>query len=80
MKAFEVLLPGEPEWKVGICNAETAGKARYRAFLSAREANYYYPLTAFRVRRRPELDEWAKLEKRSGLFCREYVESKMANQ
>jgi len=75
-KAFEVLLPGDEEG--GIVAAETSGKARYVAFLAARDANYDFLITKLRVRRAPQFDAWAMIEARPrACYTQEYVRLRM---
>ena len=76
MKAYQVLLPGETEG--GFVAAETAGNARYRAFLAAQDANYDFPITKFRVLRAPDFDKWAMVETRPRCcFTLDYVQIQM---
>lgn len=59
MKAFTVTVGG---FKT-ITAAPTAGAARYTNYKGAREAEYTYKLTQFRVRRAPEFDTLASAAK-----------------
>lgn len=48
--------PGHESVYIG----ETVGKAKYNAYLSARDARYDISFTEFRARRAPEFDELAR--------------------
>ena len=54
----------------GVFLAESAGKARYRCFLAARDSGFISSLTEIRVRRAPEFD--GMLPKHSG-WMPEYI-------
>lgn len=57
-RAFLVIRKDRPG-SGGITAATTAGNARYRGYVSAREMDYRVGFDDFRVLRLPDLDEWA---------------------
>jgi hypothetical protein len=57
-RAFLVIRKDRPS-SGGITAATTAGNARYRGYIVAREMGYQVGFGDFRVLRLPELDEWA---------------------
>lgn len=78
-KAYFVICVGLDDWdSCGVMNAQSKGKAIYRAYLSAKDANYDMPITKFRARRAPKYDDWAIKEQRVGFWTREYVDSQIA--
>lgn len=65
MKAWRVYCPSicpEP----GIYGAESRSKAKYRAYLGARDADYRIRITEFKATRAPEYDEWARVWEKGG--------------
>lgn len=56
MKAYMTWIKGEEGRTSGIYAAESAGKARYMAYLVCREVGFEYGLTEFRARRAPQFD------------------------
>lgn len=78
MKAYLVVPKGWPLRDGGIGVAETAGKARYRSYLSASDMGSSLRVCDFRALRLPELDSWAtsltdQERRESGGFVPEYV-------
>lgn len=73
-RAFVVTVKGFSMF--GAVAAETAGKAKYRTFVSCRDAGYEnVKYTDISARRDPSLDIWAKWERRpQNCYTFEYLE------
>lgn len=65
MKAFDVTIDNWSDGNHSIYAAETAGKAKYQAYLAAYEAGITIPITRFRAVRAAQFDELAGQKERT---------------
>ena len=74
MKAFIIGYKGMAMF--GVVAAETASKARYKAFLSGNDAGYGITFSDISVHRNKDADVWARHEPRpNSCYTMEYLES-----
>ena len=65
MKAFLITIDNWSKGNQSVYAAETAGKAKYQAYLAAYEAGITIPITRFRAVRARQFDELAAQKERT---------------
>ena len=76
LKAYRIFCEAIDGSEGGISFGENAGKARYKAYLSARDAFPEIGLTKFRAIRAPEYDNMGSREQRQyGCWLEEFIDA-----